>query len=354
MARILIKNGRVWDGEKFFPSDVFIADGKIAGMRENIAEDAEFTYDASGKTVSPGLIDAHLHLRGISPGFGAFPEISCMPFGVTAAVDAAATYGNREILNSLFLKNLVFVSCRIEDNHAYFEHTEKMLAEYGERAVGVKLFFDTEGSDVRDATALCDVVEFAEKHNLRVMVHSSNSPVPIPELLSHLRRGDIFTHAYHGGRYNSSEDNFECIFKAKRRGVIIDAGLAGHIHTDFEVFRKGIACKALPDIISTDLTEWSSYKRGGRYGMTMCMNIARHLGMCEEDVFRAVTSSPAKALAKENEWGYLKVGRCADVAVFEIADEGFDLTDKAGNHIQSNSGYRCVLTVVDGEIAYRR
>ena len=185
------------------------------------------------------------------------------------------------------------------------------------------------------------------------MVHSSNSPIPIPSLLSHLRAGDIFTHAYHGGRNNSSEDGFECIFDAKRRGVIIDAGLAGHIHTDFEVFRKGIAAGAIPDVISTDLTEWSSYKRGGRYGMTMCMSIARHLGMTEEDIFRAVTSNPARALGKESEWGYLATGRCADLAVFDHTDEGFDLTDKTGNHIESENGYRCVLAVADGELVYR-
>ena len=143
MARILIKNGRVWDGEKFFSADILTCDGKIAEISEAITSDAEFVYDASGKIVSAGLVDAHLHLRGVSPGFGAFPEVSCMPFGVTAAADAAAAYGTRSYLDSLFLKNVVFVACRIEDNHAYFDHTEKMLTEYGERAIGVKLFFDT-------------------------------------------------------------------------------------------------------------------------------------------------------------------------------------------------------------------
>lgn len=34
-------------------------------------------------------------------------------------------------------------------------------------------------------------------------------------------------------------------------------------------------------------------------------------------------------------------------------DEGFDLTDKAGNHIVSEKGYRCVLTVTDGEVVYK-
>jgi imidazolonepropionase-like amidohydrolase len=83
------------------------------------------------------------------------------------------------------------------------------------------------------------------------------------------------------------------------------------------------------------------------------MNIARTLGMQEEDIFRAVTSNPAKALEKESGWGYLRVGRIADIAVLDYTDEGFDLTDKAGNHIKSPKGYRCVLTVSDGQVVYR-
>ena len=75
--------------------------------------------------------------------------------------------------------------------------------------------------------------------------------------------------------------------------------------------------------------------------------------MREEDIFRAVTSNPAKALGQESEWGYLQVGRIADIAVLDYTDEGFDLTDKAGNHIGSQKGYRCVLTVSDGQVVYR-
>ena len=58
-------------------------------------------------------------------------------------------------------------------------------------------------------------------------------------------------------------------------------------------------------------------------------------------------------LGKESEWGYLRVGRIADIAVLDYTDEGFDLTDKAENHIGSQKGYRCVLTVSDGQVVYR-
>jgi imidazolonepropionase-like amidohydrolase len=83
------------------------------------------------------------------------------------------------------------------------------------------------------------------------------------------------------------------------------------------------------------------------------MSMARHMGMSEIDIFRAVTANPAKVLGKSDEWGYLRVGRIADIAVLDYTDEGFDLTDKAGNHIESKNGYRCVLTVSDGQVVYK-
>lgn len=355
MPKILIKNGKVWDGEKFYFADILTDNERISKIADKIYETADFVFDAKGKTVSAGLVDAHVHMRGVSTEkFGIQAEMSAFPFGVTAAADASGIYGDKALLDSFMIKNAVFVCSEFKDNKAYFENAEEMIDKYGEKAVGIKVYFDTEISDVTDISPLLEVVEFAEKRKLRVMVHSSNSPTTMAELLSALRCGDILTHTYHGGRNNAQDDNFACIKEAKHCGVIIDAGFAGHVHTDFKIFENAVASGAIPDIISTDITKFSAYKRGGRYGMTMCMSIARHLGMREEDIFRAVTSAPAKALGRENEWGYLKVQRCADLSVLDFADEGFELTDNAGNNIKSDVGYRCVLTVSDGEVVYRR
>ena len=87
--------------------------------------------------------------------------------------------------------------------------------------------------------------------------------------------------------------------------------------------------------------------------MTMCLSICRALGMHEESIFRAVTSKPAMAFGMEGEWGYLKEGRCADIAVFDYTDESFHLSDKAGNQVSSPKGYRCVLTISDGQVVFR-
>jgi len=241
----------------------------------------------------------------------------------------------------------------IRNNHADFTVTEKLLQKYVDKAIGIKVYFDSTLGEVRDITPLQEICGYAQTHKLKIMVHCSNSPTSMAEIVDTLSSGDILTHIYHGGENSCREKDFEAFRLAKKKEVILDAGFAGHIHTDFSNLRASVALGFLPDTISTDITRYSAYKRGGRYGMTMCMSIARHLGMSEKDIFRAVTSSPAKALCKENEWGHLKVGGCADVAVFDYTNEGFDLTDNTGNRIVSESGYRCVLTVADGEVVYK-
>ena len=354
MGRVLIKYGRIWDGECFFYGDVLVDGKQIAKIEPQISEPADFIYDATGKIVSAGLVDAHVHMRGISSEkFGIQAEMSCFPFGVTAAADAGGGHGDKALLDSFMLKTLVFVGVSIKDNHADFSLTEDRLQKYGDKAIGLKVYFDTTVSEVRDITPLREICTFARAKGLHVMVHCSHSPTSMEEILSTLDTGDILTHSFHGKENNAAEDHFESMKRAQKRGVIIDAGMAGHVHTSFGVLGQAITSGILPDVISTDITRLSAYIRGGRYGMTMCMNIARTLGMMDSDIFRAVTSNPAKALQKEHEWGYLKSDRNADIAVFAFTNEGFDLTDKDGNHISNTEGYRCVLTLSDGQIVYR-
>lgn len=355
MGSLLIKGGRVFDGEKFFEADVLVREKTVEKIASEISENADYVFDAAGMTVTAGLVDAHVHFAGISSdNFGIAADLCTLPFGVTAAADCGAIKGSKAFSDGFCVKNVVLAAGELRGNSVSFENAEKLLCAYGEKAVGVKLFFDAADSGLRDENALLQTVEFAEKHGLKVMVHSSNSPIPMGKLLSILRKGDILTHAYHGGKNNASEDGFECIREAKQRGVVIDAGLAGYVHTDFKVFGDAVKCGAIPDVISTDITKCSAYKRGGRYGLPMCMSIARQLGMTEADIFKAVTLNPAAALGKSDQWGCLREGGIADIAVLSWTDEGFDMTDRQGNRIQSNEGYRNMLTVSDGEIVYRR
>lgn len=354
MSSVLIKNGKVWTGRKFIYADVFAKDNCIRKIKENLTYEADFVYDAIGKIVSPGFVDVHVHMKGVSgSSFGTSAEGSCFPFGVTAVADASGVNGDKEFLDTCDLKNVVFVCSQFINGKANVDNAKFMLEKYQEKVVGIKIYYDTEVAHVSSLKELEAICDFAHSNKLKVMVHCSNSPSAMSEFLPILKKGDILTHSFHGGLHCASDDDFESIKEAKHRGVIIDLGMAGFVHTDFKVLKDAISNGVSPDTISTDLTKYNVFKRGGIYGMTMCMSILKDLGMDEEEIFTAVTLRPATALGKENEWGCLEIGRPADITVVDYADNGYDMTDKAGNHIYNDKGYKCYLTVCNNEIVYR-
>ncbi|HHY13891.1 MAG TPA: dihydroorotase, partial [Thermoanaerobacterales bacterium] len=67
----LIKGGRVIDPSQGIDKilDILIEKGKIKAIEENIRKDDVEIIDATGKIVTPGLIDIHVHFR--EPGFEA-------------------------------------------------------------------------------------------------------------------------------------------------------------------------------------------------------------------------------------------------------------------------------------------
>lgn len=352
--KLLIKNGKVWDGSRFSYADVLTDNQLIVRIAPDISEEADWVYDAKGAIVSAGLVDAHLHIRGISDeAYGMYPESGCFPFGVTAAAEAAAKYRNQNYLETLPVKTCVFVPVGIKDNHAIFTHTEELQEHYGDRVAGIKIFFDTTAGGLSDITPLKETCQFAHSRDLKVMVHSSHSPVSMAELLDSLEKGDILTHAFHGGANSAAADGFASMIRAKERGVVIDIGFAGYKHVDFAILEEAIRRGILPDTMGTDLSWRGAFKRGGRYGLTLCMSIAKKLHMSEEEIFRAVTVNSARALGKESQWGLLREGGCADIAVITTREEPFDLTDFSGNRVYGSESYRCLLTIANGIVTYK-
>ena len=132
MGKIFIKNGKVWDGENFIYKNILISDGKIAEITDDFSVSADFVYDAHDKIVSPGLVDIHTHFLGF---YGINAEMSCIPFGVTCAADAAAEPDCKNLYENFLVKNKVFVSTEINNNKAIFENTDKALKYYGDKAV---------------------------------------------------------------------------------------------------------------------------------------------------------------------------------------------------------------------------
>ena len=65
--RILIKNANIFNGrdnELYKGMSVVIEDNIISSISENSSQPADNVIDAKGKTLMPGLIDAHTHVTG--------------------------------------------------------------------------------------------------------------------------------------------------------------------------------------------------------------------------------------------------------------------------------------------------
>lgn len=79
---VLIRNVRVFDGTRVLPNtNVLIIDGRIAGVGGKFDAPKDVpTVDGSGKTLLPGLIDAHAHSWGEA-------QSDALRFGVTAELD---------------------------------------------------------------------------------------------------------------------------------------------------------------------------------------------------------------------------------------------------------------------------
>ena len=92
--KIVVKGGRVIDPAQGLDKvlDVLIENGKIAKVGTGLKSEGAEVIDASGKLVTPGLIDIHVHLR--DPGLeykedivtgtrsaaaGGFTSVACMP-----------------------------------------------------------------------------------------------------------------------------------------------------------------------------------------------------------------------------------------------------------------------------------
>ena len=354
MYRLKIVNGRIFDGERFNEGGLYIEDGRIAEIGELSGRKADYTFDAAGDIVSAGLVDMHVHFEGISPDiYGISADAACLPDGVTAAAECGAEKGNKAFSDAMKVKNVIFAITDIRKDKAVLTRTKKVLSAYRDKAVGVKVYYDTGGWDIRSIDPLQEIVDFAKEKGLKTCVHSTHTPVPMVKIVETLSPGDILTHIYHGYEHPVDEDDFAAFRLAKEKGVILDAGHAGEVHTNFALFRKAVERGFLPDTISTDITCLSAYLRGGYYGLPMAMSFYRTLGVPEEMIWKAVTVTPGEVL-HQKDWGQLYAGGPADIAVLHRGKRPYALTDAAGNTLKDSFSYFCRLTVMNGQVLFKR
>jgi dihydroorotase len=357
--------------------DVGIAGGKIVAVAPSLpANQALRTISAKGRLVLPGLVDMHAHVFINAHDMGGQTDHFCRRSGVTTLCDAGSTgssnfAGLRHVLDhevrtrvrafvNLSAIGITGISRAGELAHFPYADPEgcaRMITENPDLAIGVKLRFgpglvwEYSAEPVKLARRTADMAG-----GVPMMMHITDSPVPLPELIAHMKPGDIVTHCYHGRNHGIMGQEKQFVLKevveAQRAGIIFDCA-HGRSHFNFRMIEKALDQGFLPDTISTDLTTTSA-TNGPAWDLPTTMTKLLHFGMPLEEVVRRATAVPARIMGYAGTVGTLMPGANADVSVFELRDGDFELRDTDGNTITAKRRLLAQMTVKDGRVWYER
>jgi predicted amidohydrolase len=369
---LVIRNGKVIDpaqgrNEK---ADLHADNGKIIDAA-GAGEEFRHSVDATGCLVVPGLIDYHLHLAPLAE-IGVGGELACFPSGVTTAVDCgsagAGTWeGHRPAMLSsrLDVRSFLHVCSAGLATGQYHENPDpslwdrkkirRLFRDYPAELIGLKVRAGAEIVGSLGLFPLEEAVKFGDELGVPVMVHCSNPPSRMADLLALLRRGDTITHAFQdkGDSILDGQGKIgEAAHAARERGVIFDVANA-NIHFSFAVARQALAEQFYPDTISTDLTTRSLYRRPAVFNLAFVLSKYLSMGMPLEKVIACCSSVPAGILGLAGKKGTLKAGADADIAVFRLVERETEFGDRSGTIMKGRLLLKPMMTVKGGEIVYR-
>lgn len=380
---LLLKNGHMIDplNKRNGIFDVAVQNGRIREIGENIpAEKTDNVIDASGCFVVPGLIDHHAHLAPLAR-IGLPSEAVCFASGVTAAVDAGSTgcanyIHHIGVLEQLRLNIRAFLNVCTTGLDSLPGAPEDVDPAHWDRAA-VRDCFDRfggpggrlRGLKLRTSApivkelgyeVLKKTVELGEQLQVPVMVHCTDPPGGLAELLEILRPGDIITHMYMNigpDLLGGTGKVLDAAWKARERGVLFEAADA-RAHFGLPVAQRAIAEGFYPDMIATDLTKLSMNLRPTSFSMAMQISKYTALGIPFEKVIECATVNPARELGMLSEAGSLTEGHPADAAVFRPVDMETVHGDRPDGSPEQRTFtghrmYQPVLTLKRGEMVYR-
>lgn len=374
---LVLKNGNIIDpGQNISAKmDIGFKNGEVLSIENRIDPTlASTVVDIAGKVLTPGLIDIHGHFYHGGTGSSVHADQNCLGSGVTTALDA----GSSGFLNYDAMRDYVFPAhqtrllallhigavglaanrilggglhdMRIID----VDRTAQTIKENQGNLLGVKVRMHMDAVAYWNApTAMKLAREAADQSGGLLMVHVSGTPIPLPQILDHLKPGDISTHAFNGNPESILDNSGKIrkeVHEARDRGVIMDVGHAG-VHCDVEVVRAALEQGMAPDTISTDI----HLAPPGRavYLMNDLISKFHALGMSLQDAIKASTSRPAQVLGLEDNMGSLVPGMAGDAAVFDLREGRFVWHDMAGHNVEGKVRLDPFLTVKAGRIVWQ-
>jgi dihydroorotase len=359
---LLIKGGRVIDPARGLDGmrDVAIAGGRITAVETNIAAaEAAETIDAAGKLVVPGLIDIHTHVRSKD-----MPSL-VLSNGVTAMLDAgsAGADGIDEVVaNARGARNHVRILLNVartgivpdgdlmDISRADVAAGQKAIERHRDIVVGVKARLSRTVAGANDLEGLRRAQAIVGPMNLPVMIHMGDTVSPLPAILALLKPGDIVTHMYAPpphGIFDDSGNVLPEVIAARKRGIWFDIGNGRVAHINWTEAERGLKQGFLPDTISSD---WTDAGRTDQvFDFPNVLSKFLLLGMPIDQVIARGTSNSARTLPAFKDFGTLRVGAAADVAILELRQGQFEFVDNYGNTRTGKQKLFATATVLGGK-----
>jgi dihydroorotase len=175
----LITNGTVLDPSQNInrKADVLLRDGKVAAIGQDLGK-ADRTIDATGKFVTPGLIDIHVHFRepgdeeeetiasgALAAVAGGFTTVCCMPntkppLDTEAAIEFVVRESGRVGLCNVYPTGAITKG-----------RAGKELAEIGSMHERGAVAFTDDGTGVADAAVMRKALQYAKMFDTVLMQH---------------------------------------------------------------------------------------------------------------------------------------------------------------------------------------
>src|SRR5215207_6582673 len=348
---LVIKGGDVLDPSQSLRGkrDIGIRWGVIEAVENDIpAARAAKTIDASGKLVTPGLIDLHSHVYPYGSAIG-IPADELVQAQATTTVVSA---GDAGVNNLAALRRYIVAQSRariyafvhIANNglsgfpvaelynidYAQVEACAMALAENPDFLLGVKVRMSENViakhglEPLKRSIKACEMCGWPAK----MMVHSGGveSKELMSEILDLLRPGDVLTHCYSGapniaGAFTNIVQDGKLLpaaLEAKRRGVVFDIGHGGGSF-DYTIAEAAMQQGAPPDTISSDIHVFSGNSPGMPY-LTWVMSKFMNMGFTLEQVVAMATVNPARVIGRVPKLGTLQHGAPADLSMFDVVE----------------------------------
>ena len=379
---LLLRNANVLDPSQGLAGkrDIGMRYGLIEAVEASIApERANRVMDASGRLVTPGLIDLHAHTYPFGSAIG-IPADELVAHQCTTTVVSAGDGGanniaawRRFVAPGSRTRQYAFIHIAVAGlagfpvpelfniDYAQVESTARALAENADMVLGVKVRMSqnvvaSHGLEpLKRAIAAC-VASGVPGAKIMCHIGGVENRVLMSQILDMLRPGDVLTHAYSGapnigGEFTNIVQDGKLLpaaLAAKQRGVVFDVGHGGGSF-DYTVAEAAIAQGCPPDTISSDIHVFSANTPGMPY-LPWVMSKFVAMGYPLDRVVAMATVNPARVIGRIAKLGTLQVGAPADLSILEVVDGAVSFVDTRNNKREGKMFLRPAGTITGGVV----